>query len=335
MKRLLALAFALLPCLFAAGAARAEPVKLRYAWVSATSDAPLLMFAKPGIAQHEGVAYTLEPIRFQGSPPMITALAAGEIDLGGFGFSSLPIAVENAGMSDLRIIADLFQDGVPGHYSNEFLVLKDGPVRTIDDMKGRIAAANSAGSAIDIALRAMLLKHGLVDKRDVTIVEAAFPNMPAMLSEKKVDLIAGARPFSADPAVRAYARTLFTQAEAMGRSQMAVLAGRASFLEKNRAAVVAYLEDELRAIRWYEDPAHHDEAVKVIADFMKQPPAIFTNWLFTKSDDEYRDPNGIPDLGALQANVDLVRQLGFVKSAPEVAAIADFSYVKEAASRLK
>ena len=246
---------AVMAAILCAGAALADPVKLRVAWVSANSDAPLLMFGKSGIARHEGISYTLQAIHFQGSPPMITALATGDIDLVGLGFSTLPIAVLNAGMTDLRIVADLFQDGVAGHYSNEFLVLTDGPIHTIDDLKGRIAATNAAGSAIDMVLRAMLKKHGIDDKRDVTIIEAAFPNMPAMLHEHKVDLIAGARPFTADPAVRAFARTLFTQREAIGRSEMALLAARTATIAKDRAAIVDYLEDELRAIRWYTDPA--------------------------------------------------------------------------------
>jgi sulfonate transport system substrate-binding protein len=316
-------------------AAQADPLKLRVGWVSATSDAPLLMFGKPGIAAHEGVSYVLEPIHFQGSPPMITALATNEIDLVGFGFSSLPIAVLNAGMGDLRIIADLFQDGVAGNYSNEFLVLKDGPVGTVEDMKGKLAVTNSAGSAIDMSLRAMFRKHNLEDKRDFTIIEAAFPNMPSMLKDHKVDLISGTRVFTADPAIRAYARTLFTQRDAIGPSEMALLVARAGFLEKNRAAVVDYLEDGLRALHWYSDPANHDEAVKLFADFTKLPASAFASWLFVQGEDFYRDPNGLPDLDALQSNVAMERDLGFVKGELDVRKLADLSYIEEAARRAK
>jgi sulfonate transport system substrate-binding protein len=322
--------------LFSMGAvAQADPLKLRVGWVSANSDAPLLMFGKHGIAKHEGVSYALEPTHFQGSPPMITALATNEIDLVGFGFSSLPIAVLNAGMGDLRIIADLFQDGVEGNYSNEFLVSTDGPVGTVEDMKGKVAVTNSAGSAIDMALRAMFRKHHLEDKRDFTIIEAAFPNMPSMLKEHKVDLISGTRVFTADPATRAYARTLFTQRDAIGRSEMAVLVARAGFLEKNRAAVVDYLEDGLRALHWYSDPANHDEAVKLLADFNKMPTSAFTSWMFVKGEDFYHDPNGLPDLDALQSNITMERDLGFVKGELDVRSLADLSYIKEAAERAK
>ena len=65
-----------------------------------------------------------------------------------------------------------FQDGAPGGYSNEFFVQKDGPLKTLADMKGHVAATNSAGSAVDMVLRAILRKNGLEVGHDVTIIEA-------------------------------------------------------------------------------------------------------------------------------------------------------------------
>jgi len=43
----------------------------------------------------------------------------------------------------------------------------------------------------------------------------------------------------------------------------------------------------------------------------------------------------MPDLAALQANVDLTRDLGFVRSSLDVKKIADLSIVEEAAKRLR
>ena len=83
------------------------------------------------------------------------------------------------------MISDEFQDGVPGHYSNEFFVLNDGPIKKVEDLKGKVVATNAAGSAVDIASRAMLRKHGLEDKRDYTIIEAPFPTMKACCSRRK------------------------------------------------------------------------------------------------------------------------------------------------------
>jgi NitT/TauT family transport system substrate-binding protein len=108
---------------------------------------------------------------------------------------------------------------------------------------------------------------------------------------------------------------------------------RKSFIDKHRAAMVDFMEDVLRIERWYLDPKNHEEVKKIASTFLKVPPDRF-NWLFTK-DDYYRDPNGLPDLDALQRNVDTTAELGFFKSSFKVKDYADLSVVKEAAARLK
>jgi len=50
-----------------------------------------------------------------------------------------------------------------------------------------------------MALPAMLAKHHLQDKRDLTIIEVRFPDQKAMLKEGKVDLITAVPPFGAIP----------------------------------------------------------------------------------------------------------------------------------------
>ena len=146
-------------------------------------------------------------------------------------YSSFPLAVQNARMDDLKVISDVFQDGVPGYYSNEFMVLKDGPIKTLQDLKGTVVATNGAGSAVDIAMRSMLVKNGINPKSDVTVIEVAFHDEGAAAG-KESDSDLFRRPFSADPELRAMARTLFTQQDAIGRSQMIVMTGRAATLEK-------------------------------------------------------------------------------------------------------
>src|SRR5262249_53232940 len=149
------------------------------------------------------------------------------------------------------------------YYSNEYFVRADGPIQKVEDLKGKVIATNAGGSAVDIAMRAMLRKHGLDDNKDVNFVETAFPNMKAVLLDKKVDLIPAVPPFSNDPELRAKARTLFLQKEAVGRTQMIVWVARAPFLQKHRAAVVDCLEDTLRIVRFYLDPANAKAAAEI------------------------------------------------------------------------
>ena len=323
---------------FCAAGAWAEPVKIRVAYVVPVANWPSIMFEKPGLAKHMGKSYTFEAIHFQGTPPMITALANNEIEIGDFAFSSFALAVQNAGMDDLRVIADEFQDGVAGYYTNEFFVLKDGPIKTIKDLKGKVVATNAAGSAVDIVARAMLRKNGLDDRKDVSIVETAFPNMKAMLMEKKADIIPGVAPFSFNPELRAASRVLFTQKDAVGTTQMIIWGARAGFIQKNRPAMIDFLEDSIRAVQWFLDPKNHKEAVEIAARVSKRPAASFDSWLYTKNGqngDYYHDPKLYPNLKALQANINLQHELGLLKGGLDVQKHADLSLVEAAAKRVK
>jgi len=312
--------------------AQTEPVKIRVGWVVVPASLAPLILAKKDILKHFGQSYVVETTRFEGTPPVITALAADELDIGPLAFSSLALAIQNAHMDDLRVISDEIQDGVTGHGSNEFMVLKDGPVKTVADLKGKVLATNAMGSAVDIAMRAMLRKSGLEANKDYTIVEAPFPAMRAMLSEKKADLVSAVPPFALDPELRAMANTLFTQKDAFGITQLTMWTARTGFIQQNRAALVDFLEDVVRGIRWYTDPKNHEEAVAIVASLNKAPPARM-EWAFGEHD-QYRDPNGMPNLAALQNNLVLQKQVGFLKDDIDVKKFSDVSMVVEAAKRV-
>ncbi len=320
------------------GSAWAQPVKIRAAFVVPVANWTSLLYEKKGIARHEGKSYTYQVGHFRGTPPQITALANNELDIADLAYSSFALAVENAGMDDLRVIADEFQDGVPGYYSDEFFVLKNSGIRHVRDLKGKVLATNAAGSAVDIVVRSMLLKNGIDPTSDVSVVEASFPNMKAMLLGKKADLIPGVIPFSFDPQLRNAARVLFTQRQAIGRTQMIIWVARAGFIEKNRAALVDFMEDSIRQVHWWLNPKNHNEAVQIAARVSKRPAKGFQGWLFKKAGqkgDYYRDRNMVPDLEALQANLNLQQRLGLIKKPLDVKTHSDLSLVREAAKRIR
>ncbi len=318
---------------FIAGSAQSEPVKIRNAFAVPVANWAPMLEAKKDLAKHWGQSYVMEAVRYQGTPPMITALANNELEIANLAYSTLGLAIQNAGLEDLRIIADEFQDGVPGYYSSEFFVGKDSGINSIKDLKGKVLAVNASGSGVDIGMRVVLKKNGLEDKRDFTVIEAPFPTMPAILSEKKADLVPGVMPFSLNPVLKQNGKVLFEQKDGLGRSQFIFWVMRKSFIDKHRAAVIDFMEDVLRIERWYLDPKNHDEVAKIASGFLKVPPERF-GWLFTQQD-YYRDPNGLPDLAALQHNVDAAADLGVFKPGLIVIKYADLSIVKEAAARLK
>ena len=323
----LAAAAALLPAL-----AQAEPVRLRVSWAVAPAQFTPLIVAT-GVTRHHGSSYLLEAMRTPSSAVSLQAIGVGELELATFTFTQLGPAIQNGGMTDLRIVGDDFRDGTDGHETNLFMVRKDDPIQKIEDLKGKVVAVPNIGSGMDIYMRVMLRKHGLEHLRDYTIIETPFPTMGPILLERKADLVVGVKPFTLAPAMQSGARALFTQVEAVGPTDMVFFVGRDDWLKKNRGVMVDFFEDFIRASRWFADPANHDKAVQIAASFTKIPPQQLAT-IFTKQD-FYRDRDARPDLDSIQRNVNMLREFGFLTKDLDVRKHADLSYVEEAARRLK
>ncbi len=316
-------------------AAQAAPVKIRVGWVVVPFEVIPVLFEKTDVLRHNGVSYVFEAVHYQSAGTAITALASGELETIGLTPLSVTTSIENANLDDLRAICDEYQDGVDGYFSNGFRVLNSGPVKTIGDLKGRAVVTLAIGSSADVAIRALLLRHGLVNQRDYADLEAAPQNMKAMLNDGKVALIATAGLTAHDPDLLTTTHVLFSRRDAFGgSSQEATFFARAPFIAQNRAAVVDFVEDYFRALGWFADPANHKEAVRRIAAFTKTPPDRFDGWIFTR-DDEFRALDGRPDLPSLQRVLDTLKALAIVPAVPAIDRYADLSLVQEAAARLK
>jgi len=314
-----------------AGTSRAaEPLKIRHGWVALTNTLSPMIFGKTELMPHHGKSYVVEPMHFAGTTQELTAIATDEVDIITIAYSSLAIAVENAHLDDLRVVADGFQDGVGDYASSLYLVRDDDGIKTVDDVKGKVMLVNSIGTAVDIAGRAMLKQHGLEAGRDYTVVEAEFPMMGTMLLQKKADLIADVPPFAYEPKLVAGSRVLFTMKDSMGASQMIMLAARKGWLDKNRAAVEDFFADMARGLAWMLDPKNRDAAVKFASDASKIPLERLQPYYLTAKD-YYRDPKGLPNVDALIRNIDTQRQLGLIKGTLDVKKYVDLSYMERGA----
>lgn len=325
---------AMLGAALASPAAHADPVTIKAAWAAVPGQMfPILMQMK-NVLVHYGKSYVVDPVRSPGSGPQTTALAAGDLSLAYFAPSAFALAIQNAHMSDLRLIGDSTRDGYADYYTRQFAVLKDSPIHKVEDLKGKVIGDNSIGGAMDLGMRAMLKQHGLEDKRDYSVVEIEFPNMVAALTAKRVDLGFLTTPFSVAPVKSGDVRVLFTQKDAMeGPSELTIIAARTPYIAANRAALVDYFEDTNRALRWILDPKNRTAAIQLVSDFTKRPPPQYADWIFTKGDD-YHAPDSKPDIAAMQKNLDIAKQLGLLKETIDVKAYSDLSLVEEAAARL-
>src|SRR5581483_8829942 len=87
----------------------ADPVKIRIAWSVTPAQIAPIMTLPPDVTKHAGKSYVLDPVRMPGSGATLTALGANELDIAPMTFIQLGPAIQNAGMTDLRIVGDEFR----------------------------------------------------------------------------------------------------------------------------------------------------------------------------------------------------------------------------------
>ena len=92
LSRLLPMVFAAAMSFHAGAGWSAEPVKIRVSWIAPISNWGSLLLEKKELAQHLGKSYVFEPVRYVGTPQMITALANDELEIANLAFSTLPRA---------------------------------------------------------------------------------------------------------------------------------------------------------------------------------------------------------------------------------------------------
>ena len=333
----LAVAVAVIAGAGSAVAARAAeaPVAIRVGWAQTPGHlAPLvgeLAKRHPEIMPNQGKAYDFQPIRYAGSTPQIQALAIKDLEVAAFSDSAFALAITNAHL-DVKIVADVLQTGKPGYWSGQYVVAKDGPVKTVADLKGRRVATNAIGSEADSTMRAMLRKNGIKDA-DLTTVEANFANQPAMIEGGKVDMIQLLPQFARPLMTTGKYRVLFTADQVHGVSDGVFWVMRADFIAAHRPALVDFYTDYMRALRWFLDPKNRTEALDIAVEVTHAPKENL-EYAFT-GEDFYRPPDLAPLVDSIQKEIAEDVELGVLPKTVQVSPDhVDLSLIKDAKERL-
>lgn len=290
-----------------------------------------VLYQKRELFKNAGKSYEPEFIKTRGSALVLTAMAAKEIDLGVLSSVAFASGLQNANLP-LMAIADLVQDGP--WFSAVYGVMEDSPIKSVKDLKGKTIAVNAFGGALDAAARAMVKKEGLEPGKDVNFVEGRFPAQEAMLRDGKVDVATLIAAFWDRAKKKGGIRPLFTSKDAIGNSQFLFWVVRKDFLEENRAVLVDFFEDYIRAQRWFLDPANRQEALELIAKHEKKDVANY-EWSLQPGSGYYRGKDLLFDRQAFEGTSKALHDLGFIKGPLNADEVMDESIIREAAARLK
>ncbi|MBI2316674.1 MAG: ABC transporter substrate-binding protein [Betaproteobacteria bacterium] len=330
---LVAIGLALIGTRALAQAEASGPLEIRVVHGTPLSMLIASMPAKKDILPNYGKAYMISLRQINASSEVATALAGGATDLGTTSTGAL-ISVNTKLNANLRVVADMIQNGVKGHNAHWYSVRADDPIKNIRDLKGRTVATLGFGSFADLSMRVAMKKAGIDPAKDVTVVQVPFLAMEASLREKKVDLVFFVPPFYQIARAKGGIRVLFTTAETFGPVQALFLAARGDFLQKNPRRVQAFFDDYYRFLQYGLDPKNRDEMVEIAAKMQNVPPAGAKRWWNTQ-EDFYRAPDGLPLIEGMKKEMRLLNEFGILDTAVDIDRWVDLSFMKAAAANYR
>jgi ABC-type nitrate/sulfonate/bicarbonate transport system substrate-binding protein len=281
----------------AAIAAAQEPTLIRFGRGFAAEEQVWLMSARPDLAPNQGKKYQLKQILFQANPQRFQAYLAGELDAGTA--PGLSVIFARAQGVDMKVVANICQEAAgPNWFSTTYMVKDDGPVKTIQDLKGGTIGVVEYKTATDLWARAGLLNGGLAPDKDVKVFSLGFPAMGESVRSGKIQAGTFVEPFYSAEMAKGGLRKLFTAREAVGYDHelLDVWFGE-KFLKAHPDVVRAFLADYVAVTKYYL--ANTDQAKRDLhkAGFVRTPVDIYV-----KNADWKRDPEA-------RVNVDSLKKL--------------------------
>jgi ABC-type nitrate/sulfonate/bicarbonate transport system substrate-binding protein len=288
-------ALSLLALVFAADALAAGPL-IRFGRGFAAEEQVWLMSARPDLAPNQGKRYELKQILFQANPERFQAFLAGELDAGTA--PGLAVIFARAQGMDMKIVASVCLEAGGKYFATTYMVKDDGPVKSIQDLKGGTIGVVGIKTATDLWARAGLINAGLVPDKDTKVVPMAFPVIGDAVRTGKVSAGTFVEPFYSAEMAKGGLRKLFTAVEAVGYEHelLDIFFGE-KFLKSNPDAVRAFLEDYVAVTRYYL--ANMEQAKRDLhkAGFVRTPIDIYL-----KNADWKRAPDA-------RVNVDSLKKL--------------------------
>jgi NitT/TauT family transport system substrate-binding protein len=237
------------------------------------------------------------PRLFQGFPEMKEALISDKVQAA---FIVAPMAIA------------LAAQGVPvkivylGHrYGSAVVVAKNGPIKTVADLRGRTVAIPSRFSDERLILFRAMKSSGMAPN-EIKMVEMAPPDVSGALAAHAIDAFSMGEPFPSQAEMAGYGRILFQAREYWPDYMSCILVVRQDLIDTRPEAVQVLVDGIARSGLWLDKgrPQREDAADFVGRYYYNQKPALL-QWALTRPIDRVT----YHSLAPRKADFDMVRDL--------------------------
>lgn len=183
----------------------------------------------------------------------------------------------------------LRSQGVPikivylGHrYGSAMVVKKDGPVRTLADMRGKTLAIPSRFSDERLMSELAMKQHG-VAWSEVKVVEMSPPDVAGALAANAIDAFTMGEPFPSQAEIGGFGRVMFHAREYWPDYMSCVLVVRDDVIEKRPEAVQVLVDGIARSGLWLDDgQTNREYAAEFVGRYYYGQPPELLRWALTR-----------------------------------------------------
>ncbi|TXL70805.1 ABC transporter substrate-binding protein [Vineibacter terrae] len=306
MIRTLGLALAAAMGLLGVSTASAQPT-IRVGWTIPAEESKYWMMRRPDQFPELGKSYKVEWVQFQGTAPMVQAMAAGALDCSTQGVLSMAQGAIQANLQTYIVAQHVGEK--PGSFSVYWAVKDDSPIKTVADMKGRSVGINVFGSGIYGPMALLLKRHGVDAEKDIKLVETGFPASEDAIRGGRVDVGVLNQPFAARAEAKGGLRKLFSLSDQQQNIVHIMDVCRKDFVDRNPELARRYVRDLTAGMA--KALANRDETLKVVSEVTKAPIQVLDTYLL-KPNDFAREPGAKPNFEGIQAMLDIYAETGML-----------------------
>jgi NitT/TauT family transport system substrate-binding protein len=249
------------------------------------------------ISKYSTAGEEFMPRMFQGLPEVKEALISNRVQAA-FIVAPMALALKAQGVP-IKIV-------YLGHrYGSAVVVQKDGPIRTVADMRGKTIAIPSRFSDERLLLLRAMKVWG-VKPSEIKMVEMAPPDVSGALAVHAIDAFVMGEPFPSQAEMAGYGRVLFQAREYWPDYMSCILVVRQDLIDRRPDVVQVMVDGIARSGLWLDtSKPHREDAADFVGRFYyNQKPALL-RWALTKPLDRVV----YSPLAPRKADFDMVRDL--------------------------
>jgi NitT/TauT family transport system substrate-binding protein len=231
--------------------AEGKPVRVAYLQ-SDVHQLPCWVALDKGFFEKEGVKVEVAGI-FKAGPELMSAFAAGALDMGYVGIAPATTAVANK-TAKVVVLAQVNTDG------SALVVKKDGKIHTVSELVGKTAAVPGHSTVQDFLFKKALLKFK-IQPDQVKIMVLKPPEMIGALRSDQIDVFIAWEPYPAKAVTSEVGRVIASSRDIWKDHPCCVLVADERFLQGNAEKAKGIVRGHVKAIEFIRQK--REEAIKI------------------------------------------------------------------------